>query len=70
MLRMFMELTPEEKMIVAGPNFKEMTEDEVGMAMYNFIYEGRSLTGGREVDYMDPDKQGLANGGIVSLMGG
>tara|TARA_R100000781_G_scaffold2629_2_gene4149 strand:+ start:3126 stop:3611 length:486 start_codon:yes stop_codon:yes gene_type:complete len=70
MLRMFMELTPEEKMIVAGPNFNEMTEDEVGMAMYNFIYEGRSLTGGREVDYMDPDKQGLANGGIVSLMGG
>ena len=70
MLRMFMELTPEEKMMVAGPGFNEMTEDEVAMAMYNFISEGRSLTGGREVDYMDPDKQGLANGGIVSLMGG
>jgi len=70
MLKMFMELTPEEKMMVAGPGFNEMTEDEVAMAMYNFISEGRSLTGGREVDYMDPDKQGLANGGIVSLMGG
>jgi hypothetical protein len=70
MLKMFMELTPEEKMMVAGPNFNEMTEDEIGMAMYNFISEGRGLSGGREVDYMDPDKQGLANGGIVSLMGG
>ena len=68
MLKMFMELTPEEKMMVAGPNFNEMTEDEIGMAMYNFISEGRGLSGGREVDYMDPDKQGLAGGGIVSLM--
>tara|TARA_R100000315_G_scaffold17074_1_gene5981 strand:- start:699 stop:1169 length:471 start_codon:yes stop_codon:yes gene_type:complete len=68
MLRMFMELTPEEKMIVAGPGFNEMTEDEVAMAMYNFIAEGRSITGGREVDYMDPAKQGMAGGGIVSLM--
>lgn len=68
MLRMFMELTPEEKMMVAGPGFNEMTEDEVAMAMYNFIAEGRSLTGGREVDYMDPQKQGMAGGGIVSLM--
>ena len=68
MLKMFMELTPEEKMMVAGPNFNEMTEDEIGMAMYNFISEGRGLSGGREVDYMDPDKQALAGGGIVSLM--
>jgi len=59
MLRMFMELTPEEKMRVAGPNFNEMSEDEVAMAMYDFIAEGRSLTGGREVDYMDPEKQEL-----------
>ena len=70
MLKMFMELTPEEKMMVAGPNFNEMSEDEVAMAMYDFISEGRALSGGREVDYMDPEKQGLANGGIVSLMGG
>ena len=68
MLRMFMEMTPEEKMIVAGPGFNEMTEDELAMAMYNFIAEGRSITGGREVDYMDPQKQGMAGGGIVSLM--
>ena len=70
MLRMFMELTPEEKIRVAGPNFNEMSEEEIGMAMYDFISEGRALSGGREVDYMDPEKQGLANGGIVSLMGG
>jgi len=70
MLKMFMELTPEEKMRVAGPNFNEMSEEEIGMAMYDFISEGRALSGGREVDYMDPDKQGLANGGLASLMGG
>ena len=70
MLKMFMELTPEEKIRVAGPNFNEMSEEEIGMAMYDFISEGRALSGGREVDYMDPEKQGLANGGIVSLMGG
>ena len=70
MLGMFMELTPEEKMMVAGPNFNEMSEDELAMAMYDFISQGRGLSGGREVDYMDPEKQGLANGGIVSLMGG
>ena len=70
MLKMFMELTPEEKIRVAGPNFNEMSEEEIGMAMYDFISEGRAVSGGREVDYMDPEKQGLANGGIVSLMGG
>jgi hypothetical protein len=70
MLGMFMELTPEEKMMVAGPNFNEMSEDELAMAMYDFISQGRGLSGGREVDYLDPEKQGLANGGIVSLMGG
>ena len=59
MLRMFMELTPEEKMRVAGPNFNEMSEEEIGMAMYDFISEGRALSGGREVDYMDPEKQEL-----------
>ena len=57
-------------MMVAGPNFNEMSEDELAMAMYDFISQGRGLSGGREVDYMDPEKQGLANGGIVSLMGG
>ena len=70
MLKMFMELTPEEKTRVAGPNFNEMSEEEIGMAMYDFISEGRALSGGREVDYMDPEKQGLANGGLASLMGG
>ena len=59
MLKMFMELTPEEKMRVAGPNFNEMSEEEIGMAMYDFISEGRALSGGREVDYMDPEKQEL-----------
>ena len=59
MLKMFMELTPEEKIRVAGPNFNEMSEEEIGMAMYDFISEGRALSGGREVDYMDPEKQEL-----------
>ena len=65
MLRMFMELTPEEKIRVAGPNFNEMSEEEIGMAMYDFISEGRALSGGREVDYMDPEKQEYAAGGIA-----